>query len=108
MWLVVATCALGMGVDILDVELITHYGIPTEIERFVQEICRGGRDGRACDALLHYKPYNHLAHCDEEMGEHVKGTNYRRKELLKHFKEKEPSLDVMHKSYAFCTQLCKC
>ena len=51
MWLVVATCALGMGVDILDVELITHYGIPTEIERFVQEICRGGRDGRACDAL---------------------------------------------------------
>lgn len=35
MWLVVATCALGMGVDILDVELITHYGIPTEIERYV-------------------------------------------------------------------------
>ena len=35
MWLVVATCALGMGVDILDIELITHYGIPTEIERYV-------------------------------------------------------------------------
>lgn len=57
--------------------------------------------------MLYYKPY-HLAHCDEEMGEHVKGTNYRRKELLKHFKEKEASLDVMHKSCAFCTQLCKC
>ena len=35
MWLVVATCALGMGVDILDVKLITHYAIPTEIERYV-------------------------------------------------------------------------
>ena len=35
MWLVVATCALGMGVDILDIERITHYGIPTEIERYV-------------------------------------------------------------------------
>ena len=33
MWLVVATCALGMGVDIPDVELIIHNGIPTEVER---------------------------------------------------------------------------
>jgi len=32
MRLVVATCALGMVVDILDVELIIHYVIPIEIE----------------------------------------------------------------------------
>ena len=107
MRLVVATCALGMGVDIPDVELIIHYGIPTEIERYVQEIGRGGRDGRACDALLYYKPY-HLAHCEKEMREYVKGKNGRRKELLKHFKEKEVSLDVLHKCCDFCTQFCKC
>ena len=107
MRLVVATCALGMGVDIPDVELIIHYGIPTEVESYVQEIGRGGRDGRACDALLYYKPY-HLAHCDKEMREYVKATNCRRKELLKHFKEKEAALDVMHKCCDSCTQLCKC
>ena len=58
--LIVATCALGMGVNIPDVELIIHYGNPTEVESYVQEIGRGGRDGRACSALLYYKPY-HLA-----------------------------------------------
>ncbi|XP_068722286.1 ATP-dependent helicase wrn-1-like isoform X2 [Montipora capricornis] len=107
MRLVVATCALGMGVDIPDVELIIHYGIPTEVESYVQEIGRGGRDGRACAAFLYYKPY-HLAHCDKEMRDYVKATSCRRKELLKHFKEKEATLDVMHKCCDFCTQLCKC
>ena len=38
----------------------------------------------------------------------MKATNCRRKELLKHFKEKEASLDVMHKCCDFCPQLCKC
>lgn len=86
--LIVATCALGMGVNIPDVELIIHYGIPTEVGSYVQEIGRGGRDGRACSALLYYKPY-HLAHCDKEMRDYVKTTQCRRKVLLKHFKEKE-------------------
>ena len=107
MRLVAATCALGMGVDIPDVELIIHYGIPTEVESYVQKIGRGVRDGRACAAFLYYKPY-HLAHCDKEMRDYVKATSCRRNELLKHFKEKEAALDVMHKCCDFCTQLCKC
>ena len=107
MRLVVATRALGMGVDIPDVELIIHYGIPTEVDSYVREIGRGGRVGRACDALLYYKPY-HLAHCDKETRENVTATNCQRKELLKHFKEKEAALDVMHKCCDSCTQLCKC
>ena len=64
--LVVSTCALGMGVDIRDVELSVHYSIPTEVESYEQDIGRGGRDGKACDASLYYKPY-HLAHCDKKM-----------------------------------------
>ena len=105
--LIVATCALGMGVNIPDVELIIHYGIPTEVESYVQEIGRGGRDGRACSALLYYKPY-HLAHCDKEMRDYVKTTQCRRKVLLKHFKEKEIALNPMHKCCDTCTQFCKC
>ena len=50
-----------MGVDIPDVECIIHYGIPSEVQSYVQEIGRGGRDGRACDALMYHKPY-HLTH----------------------------------------------
>jgi len=76
--LIVPTCALGMGVNIPDVELIIHYGIPTEVESYVQEIERSGRDGRACNALLYYKQY-HLTHCDKEMRDYVKTTKCRRK-----------------------------
>ena len=52
MRLLVATCALGMGVDIPDVKLITHYGIPTEIESYVQEM--GGVVGMVGHVMLCY------------------------------------------------------
>ena len=41
---VVATTALGMGVNIPNVERVCHFGIPDSIEEYVQEIRRGGQD----------------------------------------------------------------
>ena len=64
-------------------------------------------DSSSSSSSVIVTPY-HLAHCDKEMREYVKATNCRRKELLKHFKQKESSLNVMHKCCDFCTQLCKC
>lgn len=44
---IIPTCALGMGVDNPDVEFIVHYEIPKEVESYVREIGRGGRDAKA-------------------------------------------------------------
>ena len=51
---VVATIAFGMGLDCPDVRRIVHWGPPSDVEAYIQETGRAGRDGLPCDAVLHY------------------------------------------------------
>jgi superfamily II DNA helicase RecQ len=49
---VVATNALGMGVDIPDIEWIIHADEPRDMLDYAQESGRAGRDGRISQAIL--------------------------------------------------------
>jgi len=55
--LIIATSALGMGVDMVDIYTVVVYGAPSTIVELIQEIGRVGRDGKDSVALLLYNSY---------------------------------------------------
>ncbi|RMJ20764.1 hypothetical protein PHISP_08366, partial [Aspergillus sp. HF37] len=55
---VVATSALGMGVDIPDIRSIIHVGRPRTLLDYAQESGRVGRDGQASEAII-IQPVGH-------------------------------------------------
>ena len=99
---VVATKALGMGVNIPNVERVCRFGIPDTIENYIQEIGWAGRDGRKIYSIFYLKSY-HLAHCDDSMKAFTNNpeTKCRREMVAKHAK-----VSPLHDCCDVCTEKC--
>ncbi|GBG94857.1 ATP-dependent DNA helicase RecQ [Ligilactobacillus salitolerans] len=52
--LICATSAFGMGINKPDIRYVIHYHLPENLESYLQEIGRAGRDGQQSLALILY------------------------------------------------------
>jgi len=52
--ILIATNAFGLGIDHPNIRFIFHFQIPDSVDRYFQEVGRGGRDGKKTIATLFY------------------------------------------------------
>ena len=105
----VATIAFGMGVDCKGVSRIIHFGPSKNIESYIQESGRAGRDGKQSVAHIIYHGLL-LNHVGKDIKLYVNTTNCRRKLLLSQFdnfsQAKFPK--QLHLCCDNCSSKCKC
>ena len=105
--LLIATIAFGMGVDCKGVHRVIHYGPAKNVESYIQETGRAGRDGTQSAVYILYHGIL-LAHVDGHMKQYVKANHCRRKELLKHFNCTTWQHEVPHLCCDNCAADCEC
>ena len=65
--IVICTIAFGMGIDCTDVCQVIHWGPSSDVESYVQECGRAGRNGCRANALLLWSEVDVKSHVCKEM-----------------------------------------
>ena len=103
----IATSAAGMGVNFKGVYNVINYGPPKDMDSFVQEFGRAGRDGKTSMALLlfHGKQCKNL---DSDMKTYVTNTDQCRRECLLSAYNSKPTSCIKHLCCDVCDKSCDC
>ena len=104
--IVIATSALGMGVNFPDIRYVVHIGPSRSLIDHIQEAGRAGRDGKQAHNIILYHG-NQLAHCQKPVKEFVRASGCIRKAIFKEFAvvtSVVPNYDCCN----ICEQECLC
>ena len=108
---VLSSTSFSMGLDVKAVDYIIHYGPANDIDDYVQETGRAGRNfSKQCHAILiKYKRCLGSKNISKEMKEYVKTKTCRRKEILQFFgfSTELPSI-TKHDCCDICMKSCRC
>ena len=106
----IATSALGMGIDIANCHSVILFGIPSTTTDLVQEVGRIGRDGKESIALLLYNKH-HMQHANVSIKHIYTTQSCRRASIMKDFLSTSEidSLNTgIHSCCDICEQVCTC
>ena len=104
---VIATCALGMGINFPHVRYVIHYSPPNSLVDVMQQAGRGGRDGSQAHSVMYYTRQQ-LSQCSKEVKAVVNVEGCQRKALYGYFSDAEISVEPGHKCCTNCRKQCKC
>lgn len=107
--IVVATIAFGMGLDCPNVRRIYHWGASSDIEAYLQETGRAGRDGHPAIAVLYNIKHPSNRFLDISIKEYLKNKDEcRRKVLLRDFDSSDEGLNTTCSCCDLCEIKCTC
>lgn len=108
--ILICTNSAGMGVNFHGANNIIHYGLPMEMDTFVQQMGRGGRDGSLDNELVLYKAHKgHLKNVESDLVKLCKdNAECRRKLLCEGYVHKAAIIIPLHNCCDICERNCEC
>ncbi len=107
--IVIATIAFGMGIDCHDVRQVVHVGVPDDVESYIQETGRAGRDSHPSLAMLMVTTLRRHA-MDEAMIDYCENISECRRDKLFRNMESYEHIDMGSKCLCcdICSKFCEC
>ena len=107
---ILCSTSFSMGLDVKGVDTVIHYGPANDIDDYVQESGRAGRNplDECHGILLTYKRCLGSQNISKEMKEYVKLSSCRRKYILRSFNTSTESKYPIHLCCDNCRKNCTC
>ena len=107
---VLCSTSFSMGLDVKDVTTVIHYGACNDLDDYLQESGRAGRQQNVnCHAIvMKYKQCLSSKNITPQMKHFIKTDSCRRKVLLKPFTEEDSLEIVKHNCCDNCAKSCVC